>query len=548
MPTAATAFLARRGRASGLLARPRAGLQLAALAWVCAALLAGATASAGDREPIPVFDQDVSRFTALLSSRAPERRIEGIQGLSHLRHWPAEEALLELLDDPSPTVQLEALRAVGRVATAVSLPRLAGLLRHPSWERAQNAALILERITARNCGPGSTEAWEAWWKTASLTNLQASLLTQSAGAAGDSRRRALRALEHLADPGHETALIAQLHRPGLEPAERNSVAEALHRVGTPKAIPALAGWRTDAAAWALGRIGGPAAEEALLQFPKTLATLVNLDRLRSTNAGPFLPHLVSQMGLVTYRGQPDDLMNAELQPIQRVGASLIRRSGLAPSFIHQTLLELEYTLQPPPAAPRPPLPEPWKNLLEAMRSELKPGFVREDGVTTSQPLTALSLVATDPALEPRLRPLLRHPAFVPRIYVAATLARLGATNALPDILGLILEGYPFSDSVALASGKHFDQSQPVRWRGFLCMALGRMGGETARLALERLAADAAQPRDIRYSSVVGLGFIGSFQSLPVLRRIASDDLIWMIREEARRVIDDLDILRKERSP
>ena len=135
--------------------------------------------------------------------------------------------------------------------------------------------------------------------------------------------------------------------------------------------------------------------------------------------------------------------------------------------------------------------------------------MRGDGVTTSQPLTALYHVRTDRALAARLIPLLRHPAFVPRVYVAMTLGKLHATEALPEMLAIVREGYAFSDAVALASGKHFDQSQTVRWRGFLCMALGRMGGDDARLALEQFATDAQQPRDIRYSSVVGLGFIAS---------------------------------------
>jgi HEAT repeat protein len=405
--------------------------------------------------------------------------------------------------------------------------------------------LSLARITGQECSASQDRAWEAWWTSTSAAGQEQALMTAATNGSPEVRHKALRALTHLATPAAEPFLIGILHQPGLTPAERNFVAETLNRVGTAKAIPVLAALHADASAWALGRIGGGEAERALLKLPKTLAVLINLDRLHSTNAGPFLPHLVASMGLVTYRSQPDDLMNAEAQPIQRVGANLIRRSGLAPEFIHHVLLELEYSMNPPPATPRPPVPAPWKPMLEAMRSELKPGFVREDGVTTSQPLTALALVATDRALVKRLKPLLRHPAYVPRIYVALTLAHLRATETLPDLLAIIREGYPFSDAVALASGKHFDQSQTVRWRGFLCMALGRMGGEEARAALEQMVADPKQPRDIRFSAVVGLGFIGSSQSLPVLRQAAAQDIIWMIRDEARRAAADIETLARE---
>ena len=495
-----------------------------------------------------VVTEDVTRFTALLASPLTERRVEGMQGLSNLKYWPGEDALLGRLSDVSPLVRREAVLALGRLGTAQTVPHFIRLLDDPSWELRQNAWLSLCRMTACNVPADNPAAWRQWWNSGALTNHEAVLFHAVTNReANIPRPAALRALRCFATPASERLLMAGLHAPGLTLEERNSIAEALERIGTTKAIPALAGLHTEAAAWALGRIGGAEAERALLQFPASLPVVLNLDRLHSTNCAPLIPLIVAHMGLVTYRGQPDDVMNAEAQPIQRVGANLLRRSGRAPEFIHQVLLELEYTMPPPPAVPRPPMPAEWKPMLEAMRSELKPGFVREDGVTTSQPLTALYHVAVgpDPALAKRLLPLLKHPAVVPRIYVALTLARLRAPEALSALLDIVKEGYPFSDAVALASGKHFDQSQAVRWRGFLCMALGRLGGNEARVALESFAADARQPRDIRYSSVVGLGFIGSPQSLPVLHQVAMSDIIWMVRDEARRAAADIELLSRE---
>jgi hypothetical protein len=129
--------------------------------------------------------------------------------------------------------------------------------------------------------------------------------------------------------------------------------------------------------------------------------------------------------------------------------------------------------------------------------------------------------------------------------VALTLGRLGATNSVQAMTSIINEGYTFSDSTTLASGKHFDQSQTVRWKGFLCMALGRIGNEQARAALEAYAGDPAQPRDIRYSSVVGLRFIRSPKSRATLQKVAADDLIWMVRDEARRACEEIDIAAAE---
>ena len=123
-----------------------------------------------------------------------------------------------------------------------------------------------------------------------------------------------------------------------------------------------------------------------------------------------------------------------------------------------------------------------------------------------------------------------------------TLAKLKATETVPDMVKLIEEGYAFSDAATLVSGKHGQRSQSVRWRGFICMALGRLGGEQAREALERFASDPKQFRDIRYGAVVGLKFIGSAESLPVLRQAAEEDPIWMVRQAARTAEEEIELL------
>lgn len=541
----------------------------------------GSTLAAHPPQDSPdVIITDAGHFTALLSSSVPERRVEGVQGLANLKHWPAESAVLQLLDDVSPSVRREAVLALGRLGGARTVSRFIELLDDSSWENRQNAWLNLGRMTAQDFDVAAKAAWAKWWTESTLAQHEQALLNTAIGPpetkvrgetnaayvssapgqrgrqrssvsppAHPQRRVALRALVHFATASSEDALLQLLQQsqsPPLATDERNFICQALERAGTSRAIPILATQRSDAAAWALGSLGGIEAERALVGFPKTLPTLLALDRLHSTNAGPFLPALVAQMGQITYRGQPDDVMNEDLQPIQRVGANLIRRSGLAPLFFECVLQELEDTMQPPVAhGPRPATPPGWDAMFQQMRGELKPGFVREDGTTTSQPVVALCYAAEDPALAGRLVPLLRHPAVVARVYVALTLGRLGVQDALPAMIGMIRERYTFSDSVALASGKHFDQSQTVRWRGFVCMALGRLGGDDARQALEEFAADQRQPRDIRYGAVVGLGFIGSPDSLPVLKRVAGGDIIWLVRDEARQVTQNIQLKKLE---
>lgn len=567
------------------LLKPALGLFWAALVVLCATPA---------RAISDLITEDVGRFTRWLTSSVPERRIEGLQGLSDLKHWPAENAVLPLLDDRAPEVRRAAVLTLGRVGGAQTIPRFIALLDDPSWELRQHAWLSLCTMTTQEFPAGDRAAWQRWWqKTNSAGHVKDLLVaaqrppemtvgrgTNAAASAAfvstvpsrpakkrrsaptspvhPERRKALRALARLASPEFELQLISLLRdaqTPPLDVEERDYLCTALERAGSARAVPALAAQRTDAAAWALGHLGGPDAERALFNFPPSLAVLLALDRLHSTNAGPLLPQLVAHMGQITYRGQPDDVMNEDLQPIQRVGVNLILRSGSAGALIERVVQELEDTMKPPVAhGPRPACPPEWERMFTAMRSELKPGFVREDGTTTSQPVVAMCYLlgsgfaeshGPNVALVPRLVRLLRHPAVVPRVYVALALGRMQAREATPDLVAMVREGYGFSDSTALASGKHFDQSQNVRWRGFLCLALGRMGGDGARQALEQFATDARQPRDIRYSAVVGLGFVGSTNSLPTLTRVATDDIVWLVRDEARQAAERIQITQSE---
>jgi HEAT repeat protein len=434
------------------------------------------------------------------------------------------------------------------LGTSLSVSALIPLLEDSHWEMRRLAYLNLCQMTAHDFGMEGKGGWETWWNQttprAVADTLLQELADEPAKPIGSERRLALvRALRHLASPPHEAALLSwaiRQGRIGLSRQERWFLAECLERVGSDKCIPVLPYLPPDAAAFALGRLGGPAAEKVLLGFPKTLAVLLNLDRMHSVSAGSFLPQLVSIFGLITYRGQPDDL-HLEPQPVQRVAANLILRSGEAPLFIELVLRELEHSMKPPlNQEGGPEIPSAWKPMLVGMRDELKPGFVRGDGATTSQPLTALRFLVTDPGLVPRLRPLLQHPAVVPRIYVAMLLGDLNAVNALPDMVELVNRPYPFSDSTSLASGKHFDRSQNVRWKGFLCLAIARLKVPEARLHLEKWALDPKQSRDIRYGSVVGLGYRAESQSIPVLQQVAREDIIWMIRQSARETLQKLE--------
>jgi len=321
-----------------------------------------------------------------------------------------------------------------------------------------------------------------------------------------------------------------------------------HSIGSDKSMPYLlqrAGVGDRAAAWAVGRRGGEQAEDALLKGlvrNRSLDFLLNVDRVKSTKCGPLLAPRCRNFASVIRAGRGEELRYPP-SPLRRASANLIRRSGKGPMLIDLILAEMEG--QPKEDA----ISADLKPLFQDLRQILTPEFVRE-GYSHCDPLLGVLYdVADDTTLVPRLIPLLQSECLLVRIYAGLTLGKLGAAEAVDPLLEVIRKGYAFSDATAPASAKHTvniftvdgkpqRQSQTVRWLGYLCTALGHIGTDDARLALESLATDPDAPRDVRYGSVIGLGHIGSAKSRPALRKVAEQDIIWMIRDVARQTMNE----------
>lgn len=502
-----------------------------------------------------VLSEDIGRFKKLMSSPVAEYRVEGAQGAYYLRLAVFEPELIRLLDDKSPSVRQEAVRALSHCGTWRSIGPLIVLLNDSDWPVREYAHRTLCRMTAQSFDTSPKTPWEVWWNGSSIAQKQERLFADLMSQDAELSHSAARALRCLATDASEDRLL-ELLKQGAVRKHQAVLFEALDRVGTAKSMPyfletARAGQRT--AAWALGRRGGVEAEEALLkglQRNRSLDFLLNLDRVHSAKCGPFLAPLCQSFASVIRAGRGEDLRYPP-SPLRRVSANLIRRCGQGPLLVDLILAEMEG--QPKEAA----IPNELKPLFQDLRQILKPEFVRE-GFSHCDPLLgAFYDLVDDRAIVPRLIPLLRSQCLLVRIYAGLSLGKLRAAEAVGPMVAVIDEGYSFSDSTAPASAKHTGetrvvdgkpqrQSQTVRWLGYLCTALGHIGTEDARKALEALATNPQSPRDVRYGSVIGLGHLGSMDSLPALRAVAERDIIWMIRDVAGRTIKDMEIAYQAR--
>ncbi len=568
----------------------RAVSVLRAACWVVS-LCAPAVLGAENADLPDIFSQDAARFRSELQSALPELRVAGVQGLSYLRHHSFEGDLIRALEDPDAGVRREAALGLARLGRRGSVPPLIVRLADSSHEVRTQAALALAAVTdhtppadvvsqsrrglsdpkrarqeaataKRNIAApsrsrfgedtvcmrhyssrrGDAAYWREWWGRLSPDAREDALIAQLAKP--ERRLAALRGLRRLGGGRTEAALLELAGKDKLPRKQMHLLIEAIEPVATAKSLPLLKGFcgHVPAAAWGLGNIGGPEAEKILLDALRgpDLHVMANLDRLGSAGAFRHAPMLVRAFGLVSYRSQPDDL-HAPPAPVQRLASRLLIRTGRAHEIVDLILAKLDGK---PATTTRPgdKTIEALQRVAKEMEPELRPGFHRADGYAKSIPLCAMSHMVRDPALAERLIPLLDHPAYVVRVYVAAALGRLRATQAVEPIAKILREGYPFADPVAQDSGKHGPKtSRFVRWKAYLAMALGHIGDDAARKTLEALVVDPAAPRDIRFGATVGLGVIASEKSRDALTKAANGDLVRWIRESAQRALHEIEI-------
>lgn len=340
-----------------------------------------------DLQPLPANGrEEVALWEARLKDADASSRIAACNRLAMFRDQASAPALQQVLADPVREVRVAGVFALSACGTRETLPALAGLLEDADPIVARAAAIALENLTgnAEGADPRELEAW---------------LISQLAGNDRAARRRAVVALGHIGGDAAREALRDFVERERhanpyapfkdksredkftfdatspLNPRTLQEAVRALGRLKDTDAVPLLASILADnhqpetanlflaeAAAEALGWIGGPAAEQVLVEAfarlgnyhdyvgwygdhsalyachasPVHARIIQSLDRIGSSAAGPIVPHLIRSVPT-----DPDRALFLQTDTYELLVGRLIHRSGRAEEVIATCLTLLE---------------------------------------------------------------------------------------------------------------------------------------------------------------------------------------------------------------
>lgn len=167
---------------------------------------------------------DVASWLAQLRDGDTYQKMAAAKALGQSGDPAAVPALVAALDDGDEWVATDAAEALGHLGNAQAVPALLETLRAESWRR------FLDTMLA-----GMNEA-----ENVSHAAVAGAMVASSIS---DLRAAAAMALGQLGDPRAVPGLIEALHDDHLT-AVRESAARALETLGTPDALAALQGWRS----------------------------------------------------------------------------------------------------------------------------------------------------------------------------------------------------------------------------------------------------------------------------------------------------------------
>lgn len=556
-------------------------------------------------DPLATGVQEVAALVDELEAADADQRISAAQRLSIFRDQTAAPALARCLGDTSREVRVAAAVALAACGTRQSVAPLLTALEDRSPLVAQAAAMALENLTAhpQPFNPFANEstrnrqarAWREWFARTAWDQIEQALSQRLADPDRDVVRRAAVALGHVGTASSRPALrdyvvrerdvnpLPEWRKAGhrgdaarfnslspVNPRTLQAVARSIGYLNDAEAVPMLAAtiaehddpetgnlFLAEAAVEALGRIGTPEAETALVNAFAALkdypdytywygdhqalmschASPVHyfiaeaLDALGSTRAGAILPDMIRSVPI-----DPDRALFLGNDDCETLVGRVIRRHG-AESTVVETCLAL---LGDPEA-------KPDKEIQEAVSTTIRCWGGHPDAENRAAQI--LSLVCRDRVFEPRIRAAFdryrEKPTEIPRVFdtgipvvlelpakhwvcffLARSLGNLG-DSASTDTLIACLDAEPTEAATGrpdpLGPGVLFLHNDLTPcWRAAAAWALGQIGDARATPALLTVVGDLENAPDTRHAAAEALGRIASPATLEPLARLAKD--------------------------
>ena len=471
----------------------------------------------------------VPRLVKALKSKSPEMRCAAALSLSACGNRDAVEPLMQALADRNPTVKR---------AAASALEHLTGTAKGTTdWDQAEQD--LIEKMSGE-------DRQDVHMAIEALGHI-----------GGEAGKRAIR--QYLKDnpTGELRMLMAAMRSLGYL-QDRQAVADLVAIMNANLNVRGKGGWNeggfnqkpvymSATAAEALGRIGGPEAEQAILAtFPKLgnfeshvigsgehgwlrsaqaspiyFRMLEALDRMNSTAAGPMVGAMVQSIPTDKDRG-----LLYELDSYEKLVTRVVQSSGRMDEVVEACFEVLAEDPETKPAD-------------GSTGSELKaavshaPHNERHIRKHSAQARAAqvMSVVCTDVKHAERIRAVLqKYRAAEPSetrswccFMLTRTLGRLGDADSV-DLFIEMLEKDPTEASLGLnPPPTHIIYKA---WRPFYrpaaAWSLGELGSKKAAPALLKAVQDLDNASSTREQAAIALGKIGDKDTLAELEKIAED--------------------------
>ena len=535
------------------------------------------SAVAGTQTEVPLppgRSTEVKRLCQQMVSGPADLRISAAQRLAILRDRTAVSVLAKALTDTSVEVRVSSALALAACGDRRAIePLLAGLSdAHPLAAQAANVAL--EQLTGQSIAFDAfaeashrrgAAAWQTWFGTTSWAAIEARLVKDLAATNRLTRHQAIEALGHVGGQPAKAALREYLVRhPNEELRQMMSAIRALGYLRDENAVPLLAGvlrenikkdpgpapdlhelgwlqkpgYLAATAAEALGWIGTPKAEQALLEILPKLSefwvyTLQNGDHewLKGCHSSVIHYRIIEALDAIGSRQlhpitatilrsvpiDPDRALLLESDSYESLCGRAMQRNGLGPLVVETCLAVLGDRAA-----------HPAEDLWNAVTNSPPALEVRAHD-PEARAAQILSVVCLDARPAARIRAALeRYRATPPsrtRSYVcfflARTLGKVQDAGAVDTLLGLLNQD-PTEASFGYEDPPHvfIHKALAPFYRAAAAYALGEIGDRRAVPSLLRTLENFDNALDVRFTAAVALDRLCSTEDLPRLHQVA----------------------------